>query len=309
MKVLIWLILAIIWGSTWIFIKIGLADLPPITFASARFILALLLLYPAMKILKIPFPKGRDQWKVMATTGILQFSINYSSVFWSELYISSGLAAVLQATIPVFGLPLAWYFLPQEKMTPLKIIAVLLGVAGVSVIFFDQLAINDMMAFAGSAAIVIGAYAAAQSSVLVKARASGIHPVGILFAQMLCGLPPIVIYAFAAEGNPLNHNWSLRAVLCLLFLTLVGTIAAFWLYYWLLSKIESTRAMMISLVTPLLAVILGAVVLNEKLPPLTLAGGVLILASIAMIVFRKKDRADIPELEAAAEGTTGSTAS
>jgi len=75
-----------------------------------------------------------------------------------------------------------------------------------------------------------------------------------------------------------------------LYLTVLGTIAAFWLYYWLLSKIESTKAMMISLVTPLIAVIIGAIVLGETLPPQTFFGGVLILASIGLIVFKKKNK-------------------
>jgi len=83
-------------------------------------------------------------------------------------------------------------------------------------------------------------------------------------------------------------NWTPRAILCVVYLSLVGTIAAFWLYYWLLSKIESTKAMMISLVTPLLAVVIGAIVLGETLPPQTFFGGLLIIASIGLIVFRRK---------------------
>jgi len=92
------------------------------------------------------------------------------------------------------------------------------------------------------------------------------------------------------EGDPIDFHWTWRAVICVLYLTLVGTIAAFWLYYWLLSKIESTKAMMISLVTPLIAVIIGAIVLGETLPPQTGIGGALIIASIGLIVFRRRTR-------------------
>ena len=107
MNIIVWLILCLIWGSTWIFIKIGLADLPPLTFAAARFLLAILILIPIIKLGKLPLPKTRAQWKLIAFTGFLQFSINYSMVFWSEQYISSGLAAILQTMITVFGLVLA----------------------------------------------------------------------------------------------------------------------------------------------------------------------------------------------------------
>lgn len=295
MKIIIWLILCLIWGTTWIFIKIGLEDLPPLTFASARFIISLFILFLIIKFQKIPLPKTGREWKLLVLTGIMQFSLNYSMVFWSEQYISSGLAAVLQAMITVFGLALAWIHLPAERITRIKIIAVLMGIAGVAVIFNDQLQVRNVMAFAGCAAIVFGAYCAAHASILLKARAGGIHPAAIVFCQMLCGILPIIIYAITREGNPLNLNWNFRAVICVLYLAIFGTIAAFWLYYWLLSKIESTKAMMISLVTPLIAVVIGAVFLGEKLPRQTAWGGILILMSIALIVFRKRRKPSLQE--------------
>jgi drug/metabolite transporter (DMT)-like permease len=288
MTVLIWLILCLIWGTTWIFIKIGLADLPPLGFAAARFILASIIIFAIIKVQRIRIPRTAAEWKLIAITGVLQFSINYSLVFWSEVHITSGLAAVLQAMITVFGLVLASFFLPDERITKLKVFAVFVGVAGVAVIFIDQLRVRDMMAFLGCVAVVVGAYAAAQGSILVKAKAGGIHPASLVFGQMICGLPLMVIYSLAVEGSPLNYHWSWTAIGCLLYLTLFGTIAAFWLYYWLLSKVESTRAMMISLVTPLIAVLIGAIFLGETLPPQTFLGGILIIASIALIVFRKR---------------------
>lgn len=288
MKVLVWLILCLIWGTTWIFIKIGLADLPPIAFAGARFLLAVIILFFVIRIQKIPLPRTRREWKIIAITGILQFSINYSMVFWSEQYITSGLAAVLQAMITVFGLILAWYFLPNERITKLKVFAVCLGIVGVAVIFFDQLRVQSLMAFLGSVGIVVGAYAAAQASILVKAKGGAFHPAALLFCQMICGLPAVIVYSLVGEGNPFAFNWTARAVGCVLYLTVFGTVAAFWLYYWLLGKIESTKAMMISLVTPLLAVIIGAIVLGETLPPQTGLGGLLIIAGIGLIVFRRK---------------------
>ncbi|HVF30264.1 MAG TPA: DMT family transporter, partial [Pyrinomonadaceae bacterium] len=99
---------------------------------------------------------------------------------------------------------------------------------------------------------------------------------------------PIVIYALAREGNPLGFNWTWTAIACVLYLTVLGTIAAFWLYYWLLSRIESTKAMMISLATPLIAVLIGGVFLGERLPPQTLFGGILIIASVGLIAVRRR---------------------
>lgn len=287
MNVLVWLILCLVWGSTWIFIKIGLADLPPITFAAARFVLAVVILAPLILLLGFRMPRTASEWKLIAFTGFLQFSLNYSAVFWAEQHITSGLAAVLQAMITVFGLLLAWIFLPDERITKRKIAGVAVGIVGVAIIFFDQLRVKNWMAFLGCVAVVAGAYAAAQASILIKAKASGLHPASLVFSQMLCGLPAIIAYALIAEGNPLKLDWTWTAIGCVAYLTVAGTIAAFWLYYWLLIRIESTKAMMISLVTPLLAVVIGAIVLGETLPPQTFLGGLLIIASIGLIVIGK----------------------
>ena len=291
MKILIWLILCLIWGTTWIFIKVGLEDLPPITFASARFILAILILSPVIWFRGLVWPRSATEWKLVALTGFLQFSLNYSSVFWAEQHITSGLAAVLQAMIPVFGLLLAWIFLPAERVTPLKIIAVLLGIVGVAVIFVEQLHVESVMAFFGCAAILAGAYCAAQASILVKARASSLHPASLVCAQMICGLPALLLYGVLVEGNPGAFNWTWRAIACVAYLSVLGTIAAFWLYYWLLSRIESTKAMTISLVTPLIAVLIGGIFLEERLPPQTLFGAILIISSVGLIAIR---RATVP---------------
>ncbi len=289
MKILVWLILCLVWGSTWFFIKIGLADLPPITFASARFVVAAIVIFGIILINKIPLPNTKKQWKFLALTGILQFSINYSCVFWSEQYISSGLAAVLQATIPAFGLIAAWIHLPEERITGLKIASILIGIVGVAIIFVEQLQITGFLAFLGCLAIILGAATAAEASILTKASGGGIHPASMVFGQMICGVPPMILYSLIAEGNPLKFNWTTNTVLTIFYLAIVGTILTFWLYYWLLRQIESTKAMMISLVTPLIAVIIGAFTLGEKLPLQTFIGGSLILSSIGLVAFKRRN--------------------
>lgn len=288
LKVLIWVVLALIWSTTWILIKIGLDDLPPLAFSSARFLLSVSILAVILAVRKISLPKTARQWRLIVVTGVLQFSLNYSAVFWAEQHITSGLAAVLQSTIPVFGLALAWVFLPDERINGQKVAAVALGVIGVAVIFIDQLRVENWMAFFGCVAVVVGAYAAAQSSVLVKAKATGIDPAALVFCQMLCGLPAVITYSLVTEGSPFRHNWSPKAIWCIVYLAVFGSVIAFWLYYWLLGRIESTKAMMISLVTPFLAVVIGAVTIGETLPPQTFAGGLLIIGSIALIVFRRR---------------------
>jgi drug/metabolite transporter (DMT)-like permease len=297
MNIIVWLLLCVIWGTTWYVIKVGLTDLPPFSFAWVRFIVAGLILLAVIRLQKIPLPRARRDWALLAVTGFLQFSFNYSTVFWAEQYISSGLAAVLQATIPAFGLFTAWVHLPQESVTWRKITAILLGVVGVATIFVEQLRVESWTAFAGCVAVVAGAFAAAESNVLTKSFGSSLHPASLLFGQMACGLLPLLLIGFFKEGSPLNFRWTLSAALAVLYLAVVGTILAFWLYYWLLKRVESTKAMTIALVTPLMAVIVGALALDERLRPRTFFGGALILGSVCLIVLRRRPKSSIENLE------------
>lgn len=282
--ILVWLLLCVVWGTTWIFIKLGLDDLPPISFAALRFLLACTILLPILYVRKIEFPKGKKIWTIILITGLLQFAFNYGLLFWGEQHITSGLAAVLQATIPAFGLVLARIYV-GEKITGLKVLSILLGLAGVAVIFREQLVLNGYLAFLGSLAVVAGAFGAAYASVLTKAKGCGQHPASLVFSQMLVGLIPLSIFGLAAEGSPFNFQWTRRAVLCVVYLAIVGSIVAFWLYYWLLSKIDVSRAMMISFVTPLVAVFVGSF-FGEKLYLQTLFGGLLVMLSVLLIVIR-----------------------
>src|SRR6185503_10741731 len=154
---LVWLVLCGIWGSTWLFIKVGLADLPPLTFAGIRFVIALTILFLIIRIRSIPLPHTRKEWGLLAITGILSFGFNYGLIFWGEQYISSGLAALLQATIPAFGLVFAHLHLPGERLSWAKIGGVILGIFGVGVVFSNQLAVSGKLAFAGCVALILSA--------------------------------------------------------------------------------------------------------------------------------------------------------
>jgi drug/metabolite transporter (DMT)-like permease len=102
-----WLALCLIWGSTWAFIKLGLRDLPPLSFAAFRVLAASVALWGIVAARRAPLPKSARTWAYLAFTGFLAFSVNYGLLFWGEERTSSGLAAVLQATIPAFGLVMA----------------------------------------------------------------------------------------------------------------------------------------------------------------------------------------------------------
>jgi drug/metabolite transporter (DMT)-like permease len=294
---IVWLILCCIWGSTWLFIKLGLADLPPFSFAGIRFVFASAILVVLILARGVRWPRKRGEWLVILVVGLLQFSLNYGLVFWGEQHISSGLAAVLQSTFPAFGLVLAHLYLPDERITRKKIVGVLLGFAGVAVIFSDQLTIAGKGALLGSIALVLSAMCGSYGNVLVKAYGTQIDPFVLAAGQMLCGFPPLLVLGIATEGNPLHFHWTGRAVLALAYLVIVGSVIAFTLFYWLVRHMDVTNTMLISLVTPVVAVILGMIVLGERLNWRLIAGAACIISGIGMIVLRKRQKSVAVEEE------------
>ena len=284
---LVWLVLCGIWGSTWLFIKLGLADLPPFTFASIRFIIASAIVFSIIRIRGIELPRARSDWLLLAVTGILSFGFNYGLVFWGEQYITSGLAALLQATTPAFGLVFAHFNLPGERLSWTRIGGVVLGVCGVAVVFSNQLAVAGRQALAGCVALLLSSIFVAYSNVLVKKHGKKLNPAIMTAGQMLFGLLLLLAASVTLEGNPLRYHWTAMAVIALLYLAVVGSVIAFLLYYWLILNMDVTKSMLIALVTPVVAVILGMIVLNEEFGWRTLAGGAMIMLGIAFIVVRK----------------------
>jgi len=284
---LVWLILCGIWGSTWLFIKLGLADLPPLTFAGIRFVIACAILFVIIRLRHVQLPRARADWILLAVSGILSFGLNYGLVFWGEQYISSGLAALLQATLPAFGLVFAHFYLPGERLSWARIGGVVLGVCGVGVVFSNQLAIAGRRALAGCVALILSAMFAAYSNVLVKKYGKHLDPAILAAGQMFSGLLLLLAVGISLEGNPLRFHWTPIALLSLLYLAVVGSVIAFLLYYWLVLNMDVTKSMLIALVTPVVAVLLGMIVLDEQIGWRTLAGGAMIISGIAFIVVRR----------------------
>lgn len=294
--VFVWIVVCFIWSTMWLFIKLGLRDLPPVSFAGLRLLIAVLVLLPVVIVRRVSLPRGARDSALIVVTGLLLLGVNYGLLFWGTQHISSGLAAVLQAATPAFGLVFANSLLPRERFTFAKLCAVGLGVAGVCVIFSDRLSAGGWSALTGSAAVTGGALCVALAYVLVKAYGSHLKPTTLVVGQMLSSVFPLLIVGFAIEGSPLSFRWTWTGAGSLLYVALAGSVAAFWLNYWLLARMEATKVMSMSLVIPLFAVLLGAIVLGEELTMRTLAGGACIVASVGLVLARKsadERRADV----------------
>ena len=281
-----WLTLCIVWSSTWLVIKIGLRDLPPISYAGIRFVVAVIVLL-AVSVGRVRLlPQRRSDYALLGFTGVLMFAVNYGLLFWGELHVSSGLAAVLQATIPIFGMVFAHLMLPDEPMRLQKLAGSLLALGGVAIICARLLGFNGLMAFWGGLGIVFGAAGAAFSNVLLKARVLPVAPAMIAAWQMIFGTAPLLVTGFIVEGNPLRFHWTTLSIFCLLYLAVIGSALAFLLLYWLLPRMTVTNLQTISLITPPGAVALGWAVGGEKFSLWSLVGACFVLAGVWMIFGR-----------------------
>jgi drug/metabolite transporter (DMT)-like permease len=283
---LAWLTLCIVWSSTWLAIKIGLRDLPPISFVGIRFLIAIIVLVTVSMGRTRLLPRGRDDYVVLAVTGILMFAVNYTLLFWAELHVSSGLAAVLQATIPIFGMMFAHWMLPDEPLRLQKLAGAIVALGGVTVICGRLLGFNGTLAFWGGVAVVVGAASAAFANVLVKARSMQVAPAMLAAWQMIFGIAPLLLLGFAIDGNPARFHWTLSSVFCLLYLAVIGSALTFLLLYWLLPRLSVAQLQSISLITPPGAVMLGWLLGGETFPLSSLFGAALVLVGVWMI-FRK----------------------
>jgi drug/metabolite transporter (DMT)-like permease len=220
---------------------------------------------------------------VIAITGLLVLGMNYSLLFWGAQYIPSGLTAVLTAVTPAFALVFGHFMLDDEPFSLKALGAIALGIAGVAIISADQLRVAGTLALLGSLAVSGGAACVGFAYVYIKAHRARLRPEVLTCGQMLCAAGPMMAFAFIRDGNPLAQSWTPMAIGCVLYLAIAGSVGATWLNYWLLERMSATAVLSMALVEPLVAVLLGAALLDERVTLNAAAGGVLVLCSIFMI--------------------------
>jgi len=285
---IIWVVLALVWGSTWMFIKVGLQDLPPFTFVWIRFAIALVPLVIVMVAMGLKLPRKASEWGLLSLTGVLTFTLGYGLVFWGEQYISSGLTSVLFTTYPLFGLFFAHWLLPSEPLTLRRTVGAVLGMVGVVLIFSDQLRLQGTLAVVGGAAVLVSSLSGALSGVIIKRWGSHFDPFVVTAVQMVFGGLPLLAIALLTEGSPFSLSWTPKALFSLFYLALVGTSLAFVLWYKLLQSSQVTRAQFMPVFNTLVAVILGWLVLREDYGVRGLLGGAAILMGLALALWRPK---------------------
>jgi drug/metabolite transporter (DMT)-like permease len=280
---------SLIWGSTWLAIKLGLEAMPPFLSAGMRFAIAAGILAALSWGRGIPLPRGGRTHAGLLALGFLNFVVNYGAVYWGEQYVSSGLTAVLFATYPLFVLLIAHATIGSERITPRKAVGVLLGFAGVFVIFRSDLALADPRAALAAAVILVSPVASALTSVGIKKWGHDLHPYTLTALPMAYGAVALTAIGLTFE-DARAIEWTLAAVGSLAFLSLFGSVIAFVVYYRLLKVVSVSLLALVSYAFPIVAVVLGWLVLGERLAGSTLLGAAAVLAGIAIATWRRRPR-------------------
>jgi drug/metabolite transporter (DMT)-like permease len=276
-----------IWGSTWLAIKIGLGTMPPFLSAGMRFALAAGILSGLSWAAGVPWPTRARTHAGLLALGFLNFVVNYGVVYWGEQYVSSGLTAVLFATYPLFVLLVAHATIGGERITPRKAIGVALGFAGVYVIFRSDLAVGDPRAALAAAVILVSPVASALTSVGIKKWGHDFHPYTLTALPMAYGALALTAIGLAFE-DARTIEWSTAAIGSLAYLALFGSVIAFVIYYRLLKVVPVSLLALVSYAFPIVAVVLGWLVLDERLSGSTLVGAFGVLVGIALATWRRR---------------------
>ena len=273
----------ILWGTTFLAIRIAVEELPPLFAAGARFFTAGILLYAFMRAKGQTAPTA-SQWRSLTIMALLMFVAEYGPLFWAEKYVPSGVVSVLAATLPILTLIIEMLILRQQRMRPMLAIATVLGFAGVAVLLIPGA--KQHLAIIPCLAILAGATTWSLGSVLTRSMdLPKSRPTTAGAAMMLGGAMLLALSGGFGEMHPFPHI-SLRAMGALLYLIVFGSLLAFTAFVWLLAHMPATRVSSHAYVNPIVAVALGYFMAGEVVTPRILAGTALVLFSVFLILRR-----------------------
>jgi len=275
----------VLWGTSFLAIRIAVFEVPPLFAAGVRFFVAGAVLYAFLRLRGRPRPTAW-QWRSLAILALLMFVAEYGALFWAEKYVPSGIASVLEATLPLITMVLeTWVFRRHRFHWPI-LAAVLLGFGGVSVLLVH----NGENSFGVFPCVAILAGATAWSLGAVLNRSLDLpesRPLTSGGAMLLGGAILLVLSAAFGELHPFPRV-SLRAALALLYLIVCGSLLGFTAFVWLLARMPATRVASHAYVNPVVAVALGYFVAGEAISARTLVGTALVLASVILILRKER---------------------
>jgi len=283
LSLLVFIILSLIWSSTWLFIKLGLETMPPFYAAAWRFLIAFLILYLYGRKKHLPIPQDIKSHLFFIVFGMSIFTVSYGLVYWGEQYINSGLTSVLFSVMPFYTALIALKILPDEKMNSHKLFGLLLGFAGIVIIFYDQLTFStSTIVLLAMGAILLSPLFSAYGTLISKKAAHTYHPVTMNTLPLLYASISFFVLHFFLEKAPAS-GISGMALISLFYLGIFGTAIAFVLYVWMLQHTSALLMSSITFVTPPMALMWGWVILDEPVTINLALGMVLVFSGIYLV--------------------------
>jgi drug/metabolite transporter (DMT)-like permease len=283
--VLAFLAIYVLWGTTFLAIRIAVAELPPLFAAGTRFFTAGILLYGFMRLRGKPRPT-RIEWRNLAVIGLVMFVVDYGPLFWAEKYLASGVTSVLAATVPLITIALEMLAFRQQPFRWGVLGATLLGFAGVGVLMLPDGAHG--IPLIPCIAVLVGTAGWSVGSVLQRQmKLPESRPVTSGGAMIFGGGMLLLLSAAFGELRPFPHV-SMRAGMALGYLITCGSLLAFTAFVWLLARMPASKVSSYAYVNPVVAIALGYFLAHEPITPRILLGAALVLVSVFLILRAKK---------------------
>jgi drug/metabolite transporter (DMT)-like permease len=278
-------IIYFVWGSTFLAIRVGVREVPPLILAAMRFFVAGVVLYGFMMARGERSPSPRE-WRSASLLGIIIFVFDYGLLFWAEQRVPSGIAAVMLATIPVFMALSEIVFLRTQRLTARLVLALLIGIGGVAVLMSRSLSLGGApIDSVGAVALIFASMSWSVASAITRKLPLPPSKVMSSGAQMLAGGVFLAIAAGALGEFRNFHPWNVSrgAWLSLLYLIVAGSIIGFTAYVWLIHHESPTKVGTYAYVNPIVAVLVGYFLGGEALGPRTILGTLFVLISVVVI--------------------------
>ncbi|MFD1341349.1 DMT family transporter [Litorisediminicola beolgyonensis] len=275
------LLLALFWGASFLAIRTALDEIGPLTTVALRVAPAAALLWAWAGLRGHALPP-RAAWSALAVMGLLNNAIPFTLMAWGQLFIPTGLTAILNVTTAIWGALVAALVFSDERLSPARAAAILLGFAGVVLAVGPEALAGAGSDLWASGAVLLGTFSYALAGAWARATLAQVPPV-VAAAGMLTGASLIMVpLALAAEGVPPVPSGS--TVLAILYYAGVATGIAYLLYFRILAQAGSANLLLVTLLIPPVAIVLGALVRGEALPPSAFAG--LAALAVALLILR-----------------------
>lgn len=291
------LLLGSIWGGSFLAIRVALDEVPVATVVLHRTVWAMLVLWTAVLILRIPVPRDARTWAGFLVMGLLNNVIPFGLMAWGQLHIEIGLTSILNAATAIFGVIVAALVFADERLTRRRTIGVGLGFLGVATaIGLDNFAQFDLRSTA-QLAVLAGTVSYACASAWARARLGHLAP-QVAAAGMLTGSSLIMLPAALLIDGPMSFDLAPVTWAAIAYYALFATAAAYLLYYRILAAAGSGNLMLVTLLIPPVAIVLGAWLRDEALGPAAYAGFALLALGLLVLngnIGRRRSPRRLPE--------------